>query len=1165
MQLCRLDLAAFGPFTGHLLDFESSGATLHIVYGANEAGKSSALRGLKALLYGIPARTADNFIHAHQEMRVGGCLRSQNGEELDFVRRKGRKDTLLSVEGAPLDPMALKAFLQGVSADFFESLFGIDHGALVRGGEEILDQKGEVGQALFSAALGSQMLHQLLDELDAEADALFRPRGSTRQINRAVKAYNELQREIREKSLSSSLWKTKCSEVESAASRLNAIVEEISASAGELNRLQRIRRVQPKLARRSELLQQIAALGDVVVVSADFGERRQQALQKLQAAQELRKKNKKDYSEIGNQLNVISINSVLLELGETVQLLHERVGAHRKAMQDRPELRVRCNQLLSDAKKQLLEIRPTLQLDDVEQLRPVYAGRQRITELGASQQPLAAALKQIEKERFETQAALQESRKQLACLSKSGTVDALRSVLDAARKEGDLEAMSAAGHNEFEVFEQQGAEGLARLTLWQGTMRDVVVLPLPTRESINRFEKSFDGVAVQLQRHIEKQEELAQSRYAAQRQLGEMQGVGDAPSEERLDESRQQRDQLWSLLRRRWIDDENIDSELGQLDAGSSLPDQFEQRIEEADEISDRLRREADRVQQLAALAADLREVEQHSSLVVEQLHRSSEERQQIDVEWQSLWAPCAIQPLPPREMREWLSRVERLQDLARTIDVKTKNNKELELNLKEYSTEIEVQLDELGERPDGAISYARLLEIAAGVVAAIDLLQERRQRLLEDETRLEQKLRTLDSGKHEAGAELDAWKLQWREAISGLGLTAKASPSEANFLIERCGELFAGLEKARVLQQRIDGIDRDAELFRKQVEQVVEQVSEGLSELAEEDAVVRLNALLSTNRDRQSRRNSLEKQSRKLHQEKQESAEIIKSMQDRLQALCVEAQCSAPSELEAAERSSESYLQLKKELAAMEQQILEAGEGAGLADLESEAEHADADSLPAEITALERIIKEELQPQQRELAEEKGRLHKELELMDGSDAVALLAEESQSLLADIRSHAEHYVRVKFAARILRDQIEEYRKQNQGPLIKRASEHFAALTGNSFATLQTDFNSRDEPVLVGIRPNDARVHVEGMSAGTRDQLYLALRLASLEKYIDSAGPMPFIVDDILVDFDDQRSKAALERLSQLSQKTQVILFTHHMQLVEQAKSLGKEHVQIHEL
>jgi len=122
-------------------------------------------------------------------------------------------------------------------------------------------------------------------------------------------------------------------------------------------------------------------------------------------------------------------------------------------------------------------------------------------------------------------------------------------------------------------------------------------------------------------------------------------------------------------------------------------------------------------------------------------------------------------------------------------------------------------------------------------------------------------------------------------------------------------------------------------------------------------------------------------------------------------------------------------------------------------------------------------------------------------------------------------------------------------------LVKRASEHYAALTLGSFEGLVTDFNEKDEPVLAGVRPYGERVYVQGMSSGTRDQLYLALRLASLEKYMENAEPMPFIVDDVLVDFDDERSEAALNALSTLSEKTQVILFTHHSSVVEQAKIL----------
>ncbi|OOZ46140.1 ATP-binding protein [Solemya velum gill symbiont] len=236
------------------------------------------------------------------------------------------------------------------------------------------------------------------------------------------------------------------------------------------------------------------------------------------------------------------------------------------------------------------------------------------------------------------------------------------------------------------------------------------------------------------------------------------------------------------------------------------------------------------------------------------------------------------------------------------------------------------------------------------------------------------------------------------------------------------------------------------------------------------------------------------------------------------------------------------------------------------MVELEVEADGVDSDALPAQVEALTQKIEEELEPKQTTLAEAKGREAKELELMDGSDEAAVLADQSESVLASIRSNAERFVRFKLAARILRDEIERYRKENQGPLVKRASECFTVLTRGSFEGLRTDFNEKDEPVLAGIRPNGERVHVEGMSNGTRDQLYLALRLASLEKYMESSEPMPFIVDDILVDSDDERSEAAFNALAELAKKTQVILFTHHSRVVEQARKLGnKQQVHIHDL
>ncbi|GBC61372.1 hypothetical protein DENIS_2332 [Desulfonema ishimotonii] len=82
-----------------------------------------------------------------------------------------------------------------------------------------------------------------------------------------------------------------------------------------------------------------------------------------------------------------------------------------------------------------------------------------------------------------------------------------------------------------------------------------------------------------------------------------------------------------------------------------------------------------------------------------------------------------------------------------------------------------------------------------------------------------------------------------------------------------------------------------------------------------------------------------------------------------------------------------------------------------------------------------------------------------------------------------------------------------------------------------------------------------------MSEGTADQLYLAIRLASLEAWLEKNEPVPFVVDDILIKFDDDRAVATLQVLSRLSRQTQVIFFTHHRHL----PALAEKHLEAGEL
>jgi uncharacterized protein YhaN len=163
-------------------------------------------------------------------------------------------------------------------------------------------------------------------------------------------------------------------------------------------------------------------------------------------------------------------------------------------------------------------------------------------------------------------------------------------------------------------------------------------------------------------------------------------------------------------------------------------------------------------------------------------------------------------------------------------------------------------------------------------------------------------------------------------------------------------------------------------------------------------------------------------------------------------------------------------------------------------------------------------------------------------------------AVRAQALLARIDSQAQKYARTRLASAMLRQAVEAYRARSQAPVLRRSSALFAALTCGSFSGLDTDLDDRDQPFIVGVRADGERLTTEKMSEGTCDQLYLALKLASLEHDLDHGPAFPFIADDILVNFDDRRAEAALKVLAELSRRTQVLFFTHHEHLVRLAQS-----------
>ena len=177
MKILRLDLLAFGPFTDTSLDLSAGDNGLHMIYGPNEAGKSSTLRAIHGLLYGIPTRTTDTFLHDSKSLRIGSLLQNSEKAQLHFHRRKGNKGTLLNPavqKGGAFPDDALAPFLGLVDQNTFAKVYGITHDELQAGGDEMKSLKGLVGESLFAATIGGGSgLANLLSDLDAEATTLY--------------------------------------------------------------------------------------------------------------------------------------------------------------------------------------------------------------------------------------------------------------------------------------------------------------------------------------------------------------------------------------------------------------------------------------------------------------------------------------------------------------------------------------------------------------------------------------------------------------------------------------------------------------------------------------------------------------------------------------------------------------------------------------------------------------------------------------------------------------------------------------------------------------------------------------------------------------------------------------------------------------------------------
>ena len=1154
MRLARLEFKAFGPFTGRTLDFDGAGSGLHLVFGVNEAGKSSALRGLSALLFGFPQQTPDNFLHSYEQLLVAGLLRRATGEELYLQRRKRRVGDLLDEQGNPLDPQRLAPFLQGLDSSLFSSLYGIDHQTLIEGGEELLAQKGEIGQALFAAGAGLASVRDVLRELEDEAQALFLPTGQKPAINLALRQIKELQLEVRNAALNVGEWKEQRRLLEEAEEARGQAEREREEVRRQLQHLERLSRAAPELAALRLARQQLAGLGQVAVLAEDFAERFRAVSEERRDGEQRLRREEERLHRLRQRRQAVSINEPLLRAGMVVDGFHRRLGEYLKGQKDRPERNGMRIALRSEAGKLLQLVRQDLPLDEIETLRPMLVKKRAIQALAGEHAALRAGLSaaEAERERFAEEARVLAAS--LAAMAETVDSSELVRAVQAARAAGDLDARLAASRAEYLRLREECTLALARQRLWGGELATLPALPLPLLQTVHEFHNGFADLEEKRRAAEKDGASLDQQERQAVGELQALDGAGTVPSEEELGKSRRRRDRGWGLIKHRLAgqQDESGERDYGQ---GHSVITTYEEQCLLADTVADRLRREADRVTRAASLRVRLAEVRRAKADTLAIGKTVEEARERLLRGWREVWQPAGIEPLTPREMVEWLGQIEQLRFKLGELAQKEDGGRREAERLGELRRRLELALVAVGLKGPAEEGLAPVLALAEEALENFAELRKRRAGLLEMAAKIGQGEQRAAQAVQKARDELTAWDEQWRDLVAELGRERRLQPLEAIEMMEALQSCFEKLRQAEELQKRIDGIDRDATALADEVRHLTRDVAPDLVEQPLELSIPALRRLLDGAAKEATLAGELEREMAAVAEEIEVTRQQLQSAMAQLLELLGEAGCQQAEEVPEVVRRAGLRREIEGKIRDAEERLATLAPGMGEAQLADELTKVELDHLPGLITQLQARQSERLDPEINRLSQIVGRQQSLLANMDGGARAALLQERVEGEAAKLRRLVRRYAQVKVAERVLRRAIDRYREEHQSPVVHLASGYYHRLTLGSFAGLRADTDDNGRPVLVGVRAGGERLEVARMSSGSRDQLYLALRLATLAWRAQNGEPMPLVLDDILINFDDQRSRATLELLAELAQTTQVILFTHHRRIVEEAKTI----------
>ncbi len=1160
MKFNQLKFQTIGPFKDLHLTFPVD-KSLHIVYGRNESGKSTALKYIFYFLFGIPRKELENYNHISKKHMIEAIIIDCNNTETKFRRFKKDKLNLLLSDDTD-GRVLLEGLLNNLTEEEFNNFFGISHKTLQAGANLLLQGKGDFAKAIFEAGSGYSNLNKILSGFNARCEQLYKIGGQNQKIAQIINEIENQKITIDSQKVNMD----QCHDIAGTIEAKKANLQEQKKIRDELFKRQTIIKsnlqIHPLVIQLRNDKEILTNLQEIPFIK----EKEISTLENLLSHFSEQLDNKQDFENKANalksELDQLKINEgILTNEDQILQLTHKMtfVTTHLEDIEKRKAERKREEELAKNLTRDLYEHQD---LEQISKLVPNLALRSTIEELGVGIQSNLASIQTLKEQVSQNANSIKGKALELDNLNLSAQYQEIKLIAYTISSTGLEPKTLTQGILSLNKKIDLLSARLRGIEIWPGTLETLASTTLPTTIKVKQFAINLEELENNFKELKSDIRNLTKEVANHEKEMKKASLDTNLPSRQNLLDLRKQRASLWDSVL------------MKQTKEKQAVPPESEffktyQKIEvKIDNLTDLLLDNADKVALTNLLHDQIKSVNDILAKKQTEYLNIETSINNLLYEWKALWATVGVsEPSKPNEMIHWLEKVKGIVDDWNGISTEIVEMKKSEVNQTKLFQEA-----------------SKLLQID---LTCVDLAWTKIIKFLEEELSKQElknilstqtdslkassiELTTTIETKRQA-LELD--QIKFEKLVEKIQIPGTSDFQIVKQYLDKITAIKGHLDSMVIASHRIESMQIDIQNVKSSLEQVYSAIGEKAGAMENSTITEKIRALssrLKSESDLKNNWNQLIKDQKNISEKIKTINDSLCSLKVKLNPLAIQINLLDVLELSNYFPKLREKSKVSQSAESTKKNLLDAGFDPSEENNLSELLNLDKTALETEHQKNENRL-QEFEQEISVLNQELGRLDQSLnDLKQDTGNYSSRAVLSTTLI-ECKSLVHDFIQHALAKIVLKETIRNFNEKFANPILTRAQAHFQCLTDNSFAGIMTDQESKsfylsrrhadateDEGLSFGLKQFENQEGNTVLSDGTADQLFLSLRLAAIELYLDqyiavSKETMPIILDDILVNFDDNRTIATLDCLAKLSEKSQVILFTHHQHLEELAK------------